>query len=70
MNIPAPAARLAPGKPLTIANVPDGFQGVVVADLARSVAARAKSKGVSLLVLCRDAERLAALERSLAFFAP
>ena len=70
MNTLAPAARLAPGKPLTIANVPDGFQGVVIADLARSVAARAKSAGVSLLVLCRDAERLAALERSLAFFAP
>jgi transcription-repair coupling factor (superfamily II helicase) len=69
MNTVAPAARLAPGKPLAIANVPDGFEGVVVADLARSVAARAKA-GPALLVLCRDAERLAAVQRALGFFAP
>lgn len=65
-----PAARLAPGKALTIAGVPDGFEGVVVADFARSVAARAGTAGASLLVLCRDAERLAALQRALTFFAP
>lgn len=65
-----PAARLAPGKALTIAGVPDGFEGVVVADFARSVAARAETAGASLLVLCRDAERLAALQRALTFFAP
>jgi transcription-repair coupling factor (superfamily II helicase) len=65
----APAARLAPGKPLTISGVPDGFEGVVIADLARSASARAKA-GPGLLVLCRDAERLAALQRALEFFAP
>ncbi|HEY7460023.1 MAG TPA: transcription-repair coupling factor [Xanthobacteraceae bacterium] len=70
MNTLAPAERLSPGKPVTIANVPDGFEGVVVADLARSVAARTKAAIPSLLVLCRDAERLAALQRALAFFAP
>jgi transcription-repair coupling factor (superfamily II helicase) len=69
MNTLAPAVRLAAGKPLTIVNVPDGFEGVVVADLARSAAARSKAQ-TSLLVICRDAERLAALQRSLAFFAP
>jgi transcription-repair coupling factor (superfamily II helicase) len=70
MNTPAPATLLKPGRPLTIAGVPDGFQGVVVADLARSVAVRARAQQGSLLVICRDAERLAALERALAFFAP
>jgi transcription-repair coupling factor (superfamily II helicase) len=70
MNTLAPAARLVPGKPLTVSGVPDGFEGVVVADLARSIAARAKTSGASLLVLCRDAERLAALQRALMFFAP
>jgi len=65
-----PAARLSPGRALTIAGVPDGFAGVIVADLAKSIAARAKSQRPSLLVLCRDAERMAALERALQFFAP
>ena len=71
MNKPMlPAARLAPGKALTIAGVPDGFQGVVVADLARSIAARSKDSGASVVVICRDAERLASLARVLEFFAP
>jgi transcription-repair coupling factor (superfamily II helicase) len=65
-----PAAQLAPGKALTVVGVPDGFQGVVVADFARSIAARAKDRAASLLVICRDAERLATMERALAFFAP
>jgi len=70
MNKPVlPLDRLAPGKHLTIASVPDGFSGLVVADLAKSTAARA-SASKSLLVVCRDAERMAAFERSLQFFAP
>jgi transcription-repair coupling factor (superfamily II helicase) len=70
MNKPfAPADRLAPGKALTIASVPDGFSGLVAADLARSIAARAKESN-RLLVVCRDAERMAAFERALSFFAP
>jgi transcription-repair coupling factor (superfamily II helicase) len=70
MNKPfAPADRLAPGKALTIASVPDGFSGLVAADLARSIAARAK-ESKHLLVVCRDAERMAAFERALSFFAP
>jgi transcription-repair coupling factor (superfamily II helicase) len=65
----SPSMRLTPGKALTIASVPDGFQGVVIADLARS-ASRSIAKGASLVVVCRDAERLAALARALEFFAP
>src|SRR3984893_4517638 len=71
MNKPfAPADRLVPGKALTIASVPDGFSGLVAADLARSVAARAKTESKRLLVVCRDAERMAAFERALSFSAP
>ncbi|HEY4862784.1 MAG TPA: transcription-repair coupling factor, partial [Xanthobacteraceae bacterium] len=70
MNKPfAPADRLVPGKALTIASVSDGFSGLVAADLARSIAARAKESKY-LLVVCRDAERMAAFERALSFFAP
>lgn len=67
---PLPGAALAAGKTLTIANVPDGFQGVAIADLARSIGARAKAGGAGILVVCRDIERLSALQRALAFFAP
>ena len=42
----------------------------MIADLARAVAARAKAPATSLLVICRDGPRMAALARGLAFFAP
>ncbi len=64
------AEDLAPGRPLTLARVPDGMEGLVVADLARSAAARKDAPWPSLAVVCRDGRRLAALERGLAFFAP
>jgi transcription-repair coupling factor (superfamily II helicase) len=67
MNILAPAATLAPGRPLAISSVPDGFAGRVVADLARATQAAGRSR---LLVVCRDVERMTALERTLGFFAP
>jgi transcription-repair coupling factor (superfamily II helicase) len=70
MKEATPAARLVRGRALTITGVPDGFAGLVVADLARSVAARADAPVASLLVLSRDVERMTALERALAFFAP
>ena len=66
----SPAELLAPGRPLTLANVADGAEGLVVSDLARAVAARAKAPATSALVVCRDGSRMAALARSLAFFAP
>ncbi len=68
MNLRSPAAKLAPGRPLTISGVPDGFEGVVIADLAKSL--RAEAGAAQLLVICRDVERMSALERALAFFAP
>ncbi len=66
----SPATLLVEGRPLTLAGVADGAEGLVVADLARAVAARAKPPATSLLVICRDGPRMAALSRALAFFAP
>src|SRR5436190_4098767 len=66
----SPVDLLEPGKPLTLANVADGAEGLVCADLARAVAAWPKAPATSLLVICRDGPRMAALSRALAFFAP
>jgi transcription-repair coupling factor (superfamily II helicase) len=66
----SPAEFLTPGRPLTLAGVADGAEGLVVADLARVVAARADAPATSLVVVCRDGPRMAALARALDFFAP
>ena len=65
-----PAELLVPGRPLTLAGVADGAEGLVVSDLARAVAARANAPATSLVVVCRDGPRMAALARALGFFAP
>jgi transcription-repair coupling factor (superfamily II helicase) len=72
MRAPArsPAQRLAPGRPLLLTGIADGAEGLVVADLARSIAAGATAPAISLAVVCRDGSRLATLARALAFFAP
>src|SRR3954464_4039496 len=66
----SPAELLAPGKALTLASVVDGAEGLVASDLARAIAARADAPATSLIVICRDGPRMAALSRALAFFAP
>ncbi|MEX0752510.1 MAG: transcription-repair coupling factor [Xanthobacteraceae bacterium] len=66
----SPAELLAPGKPVTLASVADGAEGLVIADLARAAAARPDAQATSLMVVCRDGPRMAALARALAFFAP
>ncbi|MGB7036626.1 MAG: CarD family transcriptional regulator, partial [Xanthobacteraceae bacterium] len=66
----SPAQRLTAGQPLTLAGVADGAEGMVLADLARAIAAREKPPAISLAVVCRDAARMAMLHRALAFFAP
>ena len=66
----SPAELLAPERPLTFANVADGAQGLVIADLVRAIAARTGAPATSALVICRDGSRMAALARALAFFAP
>jgi transcription-repair coupling factor (superfamily II helicase) len=66
----SPAQRLAPGRPLLLSGIADGAEGLVLADLARAVAAGAAAPAISLAVICRDGPRMATLSRSLAFFAP
>ena len=45
MPTKSPAELLAPDRPLTLANVADGAEGLVISDLARAVAARDQSAG-------------------------
>jgi transcription-repair coupling factor (superfamily II helicase) len=66
----SPAQQLKPGKALTLSQVADGAEGLVLADLARSVAAKADAPAISLCVICRDGQRMAALSRALSFFGP
>jgi transcription-repair coupling factor (superfamily II helicase) len=66
----SPADGLVPGEPLILAQVAEGAEGLVVADLARALAGRVKQSGPSLVVVCRDGPRMAALARALTFFAP
>ncbi len=66
----SPAELLRAGEPLTLAQVADGAEGLVLADLARTIAARSDAPAISLAVICRDGQRLAALSRALAFFGP
>jgi transcription-repair coupling factor (superfamily II helicase) len=74
MKTPArsPADSLSPGRPLTLANVAEGAEGLVASDLARAIKARAgrQASAVSLAVVCRDGPRLQQLARALEFFAP
>jgi transcription-repair coupling factor (superfamily II helicase) len=71
MSMPRnPAELLVPGRPLTVAAVADGAEGLVIADLARAVAARAGAPATSVVAVCRDGPRMAALGRALGFFAP
>ena len=66
----SPVEALAPGRPLTLANVADGAEGLLLSDLARAIAAKPGAPATSLTVICRDGQRLAQLARALAFFAP
>ncbi|WP_158670169.1 hypothetical protein, partial [Bradyrhizobium guangdongense] len=66
----SPAELLTPGRAVTLANVAEGAEGLVVSDLARAIAARPKKPAVSLAVVCRDGGRMQQLERALRFFAP
>jgi transcription-repair coupling factor (superfamily II helicase) len=69
-KVKSPAELLRAGKPLTLSQVADGAEGLVLADLARAIAAKKDAPAISLAVICRDGQRLAQLSRALAFFGP
>ncbi|MGN6410987.1 MAG: transcription-repair coupling factor [Nitrobacter sp.] len=68
----SPADSLSPGRPLTLANVAEGAEGLVASDLARAIKAKSgrQASAVSLAVVCRDGPRMQQLARALEFFAP
>jgi len=66
----SPAQALKPGRALTLAQVADGAEGLVLADLARVIAARSGAPAISLAIVCRDGQRMAQLFRALSFFGP
>jgi transcription-repair coupling factor (superfamily II helicase) len=68
--VKSPAELLVPGRVLTLANVAEGAEGLVVSDLARAIAARPKKPAISLAVICRDGPRMQQLARALEFFGP
>ena len=61
---------LRAGRPLTLSGIADGAEGLVIADLARAIAAGSKPPAISMAVICRDGPRMAMLARALDFFAP
>jgi transcription-repair coupling factor (superfamily II helicase) len=66
----SPAELLRPGRPATLAGIADGAEGLVIADLARAIAAGKNPPAISVAVVCRDGARMAMLARALGFFAP
>ena len=66
----SPADLLKAGQPLTLSQVADGAEGLVLADLARAIAGGKDAPAVSLCVVCRDGQRMAQISRALAFFGP
>lgn len=66
----SPAQLLRPGHVLTLSNVAEGAEALVVSDMARAVAAKPNPPAISLAVVCRDGPRMAQLARALEFFAP
>jgi len=69
-TVRSPADLIGAGRALTLANVAEGAEGLIVSDLARAIAAKPKPPAISLAVICRDGPRMQQLARALAFFAP
>ena len=66
----SPADLLRPASAVTVASVADGAEALIIADLARALAAKRTDGPVSLALVCRDGPRMAQVQRGLEFFAP
>ena len=64
------ADQFAKGGSLTLSAVPDGFDAVVAADLARVLARASEDRAVALVHVARDGQRSRAFMEMLAFAAP
>ena len=64
------ADRLAQGGQITFSNCTDGLDGLVLADLARALAALTRDRPAAIVHVARDGTRSASLEAALRFFAP
>ena len=64
------ADHFAKGGSLTLSAVPDGFDAVVAADLARVLARASEERAVALVHVARDGQRSRAFMEMLAFAAP
>ena len=65
----SPAELLSPGRPLTLANVAEGAEGLVVSDLARAIKAKAgrQVSAVSLAVVAGTARGCSSWRAGLSF---
>lgn len=61
---------LGAGREIIMSSVPDGFDAMIAADLARLLAATGKSKSAAMVYVARDGQRQAAMESALQFVAP
>lgn len=64
------SAAIRQGHHVVLSSVPDGFDAIVVADLARTLAKSSDGKAAALVFVARDGQRQAAMEAALGFVAP
>ena len=57
-------------KHVVLSSVPDGFDAIVAADVARATARSGQGKAAALVFVARDGQRQAAMEAALSFVAP
>src|SRR5205085_1099994 len=62
--VKSPAELLAPGRTLTLANVAEGAEGLVISDLARAIAARLSRPAIGLPAISLPAISLAVVCRA------
>jgi len=55
---------------IVLSSVPDGFDAIVTADIARGLAKQGQGKAAALVFVARDGQRQAAMEMALGFVAP